>query len=57
MKTIFNKFYYSRIGQYLIFAATYTFWWKFVSFEFAVICGISIIVGELTYKEIIKTKK
>jgi hypothetical protein len=48
MKT---NWYRSRVIQYTIYAIMYLIISKLVDFEFAVICALGSIIGEINYKE------
>ena len=50
MKTLWSKFYNSRIGQYVIYGITYLVWWKLAGFEFAVIICLTTILGEMHFQ-------
>ena len=45
------KWYKSRVVQYIIYGTLYLIISKLVSFEFAVICALGTIIGEIHYKE------
>lgn len=49
-----QKWYKSRIIQYVIYGTLYLVISKLVSFEFSVICALGTIIGEMHYKETFK---
>ena len=46
-----KKWYKSRVVQYVIYGTLYLTITKLVSFEFAVICALGAIIGEMHYKQ------
>lgn len=49
MMKIWNKFYDSRVGKYIVYTLLYWFFWKLAGFEFTVIIALGTILGEIHY--------
>lgn len=46
-----KKWYKSRTTQYVIYITLYMIISRIVNFEFAVICALGTIIGEMNYNE------
>ena len=45
-----ESFWTSRMFYYVLYGITYLTFWKLISFEFAVISSITVVLGELHYQ-------
>jgi hypothetical protein len=54
MRKIWKDLYNSRVGQYLTFMFIFLIFYKIFGFELSVILFLSIIIGEMHYKDVKK---
>lgn len=51
LKKQWLKFYNSRVGKYVVYGLVNLFFWEIFGFQFAVIMALSIIIGEIHFKD------